>query len=251
MSKAVKKTRVQWARDIRAIHKQTIKQVTEGFHKLGRTLIAAKKALVAQYGHGEFEKMIEADLPFTASTAQRLMKIARDPRLQKSCAAQVFSAFTQYELTKLSDAQFEQAETSGAIHPHMTRGDAVALRRQPGVAFPFGPQPAPDTSEPVQNITAERNDAPPRHVHIVAVNRDAPPPRRFTDLASEAQHMVTAEEAEFRVMPHQIERIVDEMQAQIERGKVVDADIDLCFERIIAKLSGMRRHATGAARLTN
>lgn len=97
-----RKTRVQWARHIRAIHKQTVKQTVQGIFKMGRTLIAAKAAL----DYGEFEKMIASNLPFDASTAQRLMKIARDPRLQKSCTVQVLPIAwgTLYELTKLSDA---------------------------------------------------------------------------------------------------------------------------------------------------
>jgi hypothetical protein len=39
-----------------------------------RQLIAAKDAL----DHDEFEAMVERDLPFQPSTAQRLMKIAAD-----------------------------------------------------------------------------------------------------------------------------------------------------------------------------
>jgi len=51
--------------------------------KIGNTLIAAKKALP----HGAFEKMVEDDLPFNPSTAQRLTNIARDPRIRKAAMA--------------------------------------------------------------------------------------------------------------------------------------------------------------------
>ena len=62
-----KKTRAQWAADIRAIHRHAV----HGIFEMGGTLIVAKQALA----HSEFTKMIERDLPFDASTAQRLMKI--------------------------------------------------------------------------------------------------------------------------------------------------------------------------------
>jgi Protein of unknown function (DUF3102) len=80
-SKSVKKTRAQWANEIIAAHKASI----EGIFKMGRTLIAARRAL----NHGEFEKMIQRDLLFDASTAQRLMKIARHQRLRNAAGVQV------------------------------------------------------------------------------------------------------------------------------------------------------------------
>jgi Protein of unknown function (DUF3102) len=94
--------------EINAIHRQTV----EGILKLGRTLIAAKSALP----HGQFEAMIDRDLSFDTSTAQRLMKIARDPRLRKAAKSQLLPSAmrTLYELTQLTDAQFERAVASGA-----------------------------------------------------------------------------------------------------------------------------------------
>jgi Protein of unknown function (DUF3102) len=114
-------TRAQWAARIRAAHKKTVR----AFLKLGRTLLAAKKALP----HGEFLKMIEHDLPFTASTAQRLMKIAADPKIANAAHAQLLPPAwgALYELTKLPAATFEQAAASGTIHPEMTRAAAVRV----------------------------------------------------------------------------------------------------------------------------
>jgi hypothetical protein len=105
--------------------------------------------------YGEFLKMIEHDLPFTASTAQRLMKIAADPRMTNAARAQLLpSAWgTLYELTKLPTETFEQAAASGAIHPEMTRKDASRLvnvsithERRPPVRYVMregGPSPLP------------------------------------------------------------------------------------------------------------
>ena len=108
-TKAAEKTRAQWAADICNIHKQTI----EGIFKMGDMLIAAKDELP----HGEFTAMIDGDLPFDASTAQRLMKIALDPRLRKAARVQVLPMAwgTLYEMTKLSDTRFEQAVALGFI----------------------------------------------------------------------------------------------------------------------------------------
>jgi DUF3102 family protein len=118
---AVRKTRAQWAAEVRAAHKQSI----DGILKMGRTLIAAKDALA----HGEFAKMIERDLPFDASTAQRLMKIARDPRIRNAARVQLLPMAwgALYELTKLPDEAFEKAVASGAINPQMRRDDAAKL----------------------------------------------------------------------------------------------------------------------------
>src|SRR3990172_2357705 len=73
--------------------------VLENVLATGRTLIEAKAAL----SHGEFLKMIEADLPFKARAAQMLMKIAADPRLSKAqhLAHLPPSWGTLYELTKV------------------------------------------------------------------------------------------------------------------------------------------------------
>jgi hypothetical protein len=120
MSKAVRQNRSHWAANIRAAHKQTV----AAFLTTGRVLIAAKKALP----HGTFLEMISRDLPFTASTAQRLMKIAGDPKMRRSAQLLPSSWPTLYELTKLPDAAFKQAVTSGSINSTMTRQQARSVR---------------------------------------------------------------------------------------------------------------------------
>jgi hypothetical protein len=117
------RVRKQWAARIRRDYDGTV----NAFLKLGRTLIAARKALP----HGEFEQMIERDLPFTPSTAQRLMKIAGDRGLVKAAHAQLLPlAWTAaYELTKLDRSAFDQALAAGAIYPKMTRENAKTLRK--------------------------------------------------------------------------------------------------------------------------
>jgi protein gp37 len=76
--------------------------------------------------------MIENDLPFKPSTAQRLMKIAADERLSNAAHGQFLppSWRTLYELTKLPDDVFEAKLKSGEIHPEMQRKDAVSENRR-------------------------------------------------------------------------------------------------------------------------
>jgi hypothetical protein len=120
MPKSVK-TRAQWAAKIRSNYKRGV----EAFVKTGLTLLAAKKALP----HGAFLEMVKRDLPFTPSTAQRLMKIGTDPRLTNTAHGQHLPKAwrTLHELTKLDDKAFKEALLSGAIHPEMTRNDAERL----------------------------------------------------------------------------------------------------------------------------
>jgi Protein of unknown function (DUF3102) len=204
MSRTVRKTRAQWAAEISAAHQQSI----EGILKMGRTLIAAKKAL----SHGEFTKMIDRDLPFDTSTAQRLMKIARDPRLRKAARVQLlpraWSAL--YELTKLSDATFKQAISSGAINPQMTRNEARTVRVVSHPVRIVTPRTVRVLSHIVRTPYYVKKMEPitvvPRYKEaftMVSPPADAP---SSTDVSSLA-------------LP-QIERLVEELAMAIQRGDV-------------------------------
>jgi hypothetical protein len=115
------KTDDQWVAEIRAQHARTV----DGILELGRMLIAAK----ADLGHGKFQIMISRRLPFDKSTAQKLMKIAKDPRIANAAQARLLpsSWTTIIELAKLDDGTFGDAAASGAINPKMTRKDAKRL----------------------------------------------------------------------------------------------------------------------------
>jgi N6-adenosine-specific RNA methylase IME4 len=104
----------------------------EAVFEVGRLLIAAKEALA----HGEFGKMIEADLPFEARTAQMLMKISADDRLSDARLASFLppSYSTLFEITKLTTEQIDAGIAVGTIRPDMRRedirGDIKAERRR-------------------------------------------------------------------------------------------------------------------------
>jgi Protein of unknown function (DUF3102) len=112
-----------WTAKILAAWRSSI----EGLLECGRLLAAAKEALP----HGEFQNMVERDLPFGPRTAQRLMAIAADPRLAKATHASLLpnSWDTLYELTRLDDATFQQRIADGSIYPEMGRTEAIALRK--------------------------------------------------------------------------------------------------------------------------
>jgi N6-adenosine-specific RNA methylase IME4 len=111
-----------WARRIAEAWNATRDSVIE----CGRLLIEAKNALP----HGAWQRMIETTLPFSASTAQRLMKIAGDERLTNPAHAPQLppSWATLYELSQLDDGTFSHAVTKGLIRPDMERKDAERLR---------------------------------------------------------------------------------------------------------------------------
>lgn len=94
---------------------------------VGRLLIEAKAALA----HGEFEKMIKARLPFKPTTAQRLMVICRDSRLLEPALRQSLppSWGTLYELTKLTNQEFDAAIEQKIIRPDVERWEIEGLRR--------------------------------------------------------------------------------------------------------------------------
>jgi hypothetical protein len=120
------KNRAEWAAEICNItHKVTVEAVLQ----IGRALQAAKDALP----HGEFLEMIESDLPFSASVAQRYMRIARDCRLANAATVQLLPTdySTLYELSKLPDEVFHQSIAEGKIHPGTTRKAANALATRP------------------------------------------------------------------------------------------------------------------------
>jgi hypothetical protein len=82
---------------------------------------AAKRALP----HGEFERMIEGSLPLSASTAQRLMSIARNPVLSDPAHVQLLPPCwgTLYVLSRWPPKFLLAMIADGTIGPHTERHD--------------------------------------------------------------------------------------------------------------------------------
>jgi N6-adenosine-specific RNA methylase IME4 len=111
----------EWAARITASWRASVEAILE----VGRLLATAKEALP----HGEFGKMIEADLPFGDRTARMLMTIAADPRLSDRKHASVLPPHwgTMYELTKLDDHEFGIRVADGTICADMERRDIATV----------------------------------------------------------------------------------------------------------------------------
>jgi hypothetical protein len=103
----------------------------------------------------------ETDLDFNLSTAERLMAVARDKRLRNPAHAQALPPawYTLYELTKLTDQQFEKGIAIGAINPRLSRQEAAVLAGHilpplmvvdptTGESTPFTPSPPNGPPEP-------------------------------------------------------------------------------------------------------
>lgn len=121
----------------------------------GRLLIEAKASL----RHGEWGGMIDEMLPFSARTAQTLMKIARDVRLSEPKTLLLLPASwgTLYEITKLSDDEIRTAIEKKIIRPDTERWEIEGFRRQ--------------IEAPVRPIANENQWAP---------SLGSPDPRRWT-----------------------------------------------------------------------
>lgn len=151
----MKKTKADyWAPRINAEWRKSV----EGILNVGRQLIAAKEACE----HGEFlrlfkghENAVGDTVPFSANTAEILIKVAGHPVLSKSDHGQTLpqSWRTLYELTKLDDEQIVAGIKAGEITPDMTRAEASALRSDP-VEKPEQP-PHEEMADAVKNAVTK------------------------------------------------------------------------------------------------
>ncbi|MBF0368561.1 MAG: hypothetical protein HQL52_03800 [Magnetococcales bacterium] len=97
-----------------------------GVIEAGKVLIRVKKN--TKFGH--YLPLVEA-LGISNTTAQRYIKVAKDPRLSN---AAIWPHLPQglrilYEISKLKDPQFQQGLATNQITPHMEHKDVERLRR--------------------------------------------------------------------------------------------------------------------------
>lgn len=116
------RTRQEWAEVINEYLRKSI----EGFIQTGRALIAAREELP----DGEWGKMIKADLPFSISTADRFMTIARHPAIA-GCASMrnLPPNWTVLApLASLTAEDFEDAQDRGLINADTSQRKAIAIK---------------------------------------------------------------------------------------------------------------------------
>jgi len=121
-------SRADWAKRI----SDDYDEARERFFGIGDNLVAAKEALA----HGEFQLMVDAELPFSRSTAQRFMAIAQDGRLRNAAHATLLPAdYTVLaSLAGFDDKTFEKALQDGVIRPDLTRADLTRFKSNQYVA---------------------------------------------------------------------------------------------------------------------
>jgi hypothetical protein len=116
------RSREHWAGLITNAWREQLPSIFE----TGNLLEAAK----CELPHGEFLKMVKERLPFSRQVAHRLMVIADSDNLRNvDVHPHLPVAWTiLYQLTKLTEEQFDKGIKSGAIHPAMATKEARALR---------------------------------------------------------------------------------------------------------------------------
>jgi len=114
-------TRQQFADRVRQLFRKTAETIVE----MGRALVEAKAALA----HGEFTAMVEVDLGWNLSAAERLMAIARHPVISNPATLPSLPSGREviYQLTQVSERTLTDAIREGAVHPGMTMKQARSL----------------------------------------------------------------------------------------------------------------------------
>lgn len=117
--RANERDRAYFAKEINAAYRRSVESILE----IGDLLIAAKEKLP----HGEYEEMVDEDLPFGPSQARRYKRIAEDERLRKRAHVHALPAAmsTLVELSKCTDEQLDRID----IHPDLKRSEVETIRR--------------------------------------------------------------------------------------------------------------------------
>jgi hypothetical protein len=150
----VARIRTKWAKTIT----EKWNQLVESIFETGQTLIDAKDEL----DHGDFGHMIEEELPFGPSTAQRLMAIAAHPILSNTAHGPHLppSWRTLYELSKLPDETLLARLEDGSIRPDLERGTIKAWKKpaKQSDAAPERPEPEPKPEPPDPEVQSDADE---------------------------------------------------------------------------------------------
>jgi hypothetical protein len=101
-------------------------EANDKFIAIGRYLIQAKQVLA----HGEYQPMIEQDLPFRPATARRIVAATQAIINQVLPVERLPANYsTVYELSTLTDEERTAAERQGLIRPDVRRNEVLAFKR--------------------------------------------------------------------------------------------------------------------------
>ncbi|MGY0778503.1 DUF3102 domain-containing protein [Azospirillum argentinense] len=127
-------TRAEFTEDIR----RNWLNALEATVQVGRRLNEAKEKLP----HGEYEAMVEQDLPFKPATARKLREVAAFVDSGKVPLEQLPEAYsTVYAIATMTEERRQEALEQGVIRPDMTRRELEAFRETASAATPPDPDP--------------------------------------------------------------------------------------------------------------
>lgn len=103
------------------------REAQQSFLAIGRYLVQAKRNLA----HGEFQRLVEASLPFGRQTAYELRMIAEavdggripEPKLPQA-------ASVAYQLATLKPSDLAAADQDGLVRPDLRRPEIIAWKRE-------------------------------------------------------------------------------------------------------------------------
>jgi hypothetical protein len=102
------------------------KEATARFIDIGKYLVYAKDSLP----HGEYEAMIESELPFSKSVAHALKTVADAVMQRKVAEGDLPSDYsTSYLLVSLKDESLALARERGLVRPSLRRQEILEFRR--------------------------------------------------------------------------------------------------------------------------
>jgi hypothetical protein len=110
-------------------------EARDKFLAIGEYLMHAKRTLA----HGEYEMMIRSRLPFNTSAAHKMRAVAEaihEGRIPRAKLPHSYA--TAYELTLLSEQEFQVAVSRGLVRPDVYLREIQALRAE--LRAPMGPQ---------------------------------------------------------------------------------------------------------------
>ena len=195
----------------------------EAIIETGRRLIDARKELA----HGEFLAMIKNDLPFGEDTAERLIKIARDPRLSNSAHGRILppSWRTLFELTKLNDEQFDRLVAAGVIRADMHRWEIEGL-----ASVDYTPSPATRLSSNASKNALARLENKNTASRLNPASHD---PTRATAVLSALRAVVNLGNTEM-------------VGVAIDSAPDLGGEFKRLLDRVLSMLSGLRSRYGGA-----
>lgn len=115
-------SREQYAAEIRSLWDDAKKR----FLSIGRYLNQAKETLA----HGEFNAMIESDLPFTPATAYQMRAVAEAVDAGRLQVEELPGSYSiAYQVTTLSNDEIVEARQRGLLNAALKRADIISFKK--------------------------------------------------------------------------------------------------------------------------